>query len=138
MVVLAFLGLLLMGLFTVFFAPVTILLHYCAPPSWDIPLIYLLIDAAASFLAGRKVAGLAAGRELPAAFAVVALSAVFNVLEVCPALLAHGIRHPYSEIEHRSAILCVQALFVMAGATLKRRRALARRQIQTSSPRLGS
>jgi hypothetical protein len=110
-----------MGFYSLAFSiPMMVVLPYCDPPSWEFPIISSLICAAGAFLAGRGVADRSAGRELPAAFAVVALLAACYLLELRV--------QRYPGVGLRFAVLCTQALFVMVGATVYRLRILATRK----------
>ena len=107
------------------------IIGYSIPP-WEEPLVMVLMWTAGPLVAGWAVARRSNGRELPAAFAVVVLMAVLYVSE----LYRMGV--PYPSMQHAFTEYCARALFFTAGAILYRRRTLARRQTQTSSPRPGS
>jgi len=68
-------------------------------------------------------------RELAAAFAVTAMFAAFYVVSQClSAMQVRRMGIPWPGMEHAFAVSFAEALSVMAGATLFRRRALAKRK----------
>jgi hypothetical protein len=85
---------------------------------WEIPLLMVLVCTAPPLLAGWKVARRSAGRELPTAFAVAALFAAIDLAILC--LMAMQVRPP--GMGDQFTVSCGQALSVIAGAILFRRR----------------
>ena len=130
MVGLAFWGVLATWFFSALFAMAIIVVRMSIA-SWEKPLLLVLACTAAPLLAGWKVARRSGGRDLPAAFAVVALHSALYATDLWRGATV-GIMSRFP------TWFCVHATFLIAGAILYRRRALARRQTQTSSPRLGS
>jgi hypothetical protein len=96
---------------------------------WELPLLLVLVCTAPPLLAGWEVARRSAGRELPAAFAVAALSAAVYVGILClMAMQVHRVGQSSPGMGYQSTGSCAQALFVFAGAISFRRRNLARRK----------
>ncbi|MGA3098453.1 MAG: hypothetical protein ABSF25_18520 [Bryobacteraceae bacterium] len=103
--------------------------HRYWTPTWEIPFLTVLGCAVPPFLAGRAVACRSNGRELPAAFAVLTLKAALYAVELrLSAMQVRRIGQPYPGIEHAFAVVCVESLFVVAGATVYRLRILAARE----------
>ena len=130
MVGLAFWGVLASWFFSALFA-LAITMVRMSVASWEKPLLLVLACTAAPLLAGWKVARRSGGRDLPAAFAVVALHSALYVTDLWRGATV-GIMSRFP------TWFCVHATFLIAGAILYRCRDLARRQTQTSNPRLGS
>ena len=129
MVVLAFWGVLAKWIFLAAFVMPMLAVHRYWTPTWELPFLTVLGYAVPSFLVGRSVARRSNGRELPAAFAVLTLKAVLYVLELqLSAMQVRRIGQPYPGIEHAFAVLCIESLFVVAGATVYRFRILAARE----------
>ncbi len=91
---------------------------------WAYPMAVVAMGAACPLLVGWEVGRRSAGRELPAAFAVATLfAAIFGVNQYRSLMQVRQIGMTWSGMEqHAFAINCAQALFVIAGAILFRRR----------------
>jgi lysylphosphatidylglycerol synthetase-like protein (DUF2156 family) len=120
MVGLAFWGVLASWFFSFLFA-ITLIVVRTSTASWEKPLLSVLACTAAPLLAGWKVARRSGGRDLPAAFAVVALHSAFYVPDLWLGA-GFGIMRVFP------TWFCLHSLFVIAGALLYRRRALAGRK----------
>jgi hypothetical protein len=120
MVGLAFWGVLASWFFGLLFA-ITLIVLRSSIASWEKPLLSVLACTAAPLLAGWKVARRSGGRDLPAAFAVVALHSAFYVEDLWRGA-TFGIMTGFP------MWFCVHAMFLIAGAILFRRRALAGRK----------
>ena len=88
------------------------------------PMAVVAIGAVCSFLVGWEVGRRSAGRELPAALSVATLfAAIYGVNQYRSLMQVHQIGITWSGMEqHAFATHCAQALFVIAGAILFRRR----------------
>lgn len=92
-----------------------------APAPWGLGLVVVAMATAVPTLVGWEVARRSAGRELAAALSAAALCVTFDVVDAFAAHPWPGMRGPLTE----AAWVCSQALFLIAGAILFRRRALA-------------
>jgi len=89
--------------------------------NWQIPLVNVVICTAGPLLGGWSVARRSNGRELPAAFAVSALDALFYILGRYPLVLQVSMGRPDPGTNHGFTELCVFSLFVTAGAVVRRK-----------------
>ena len=94
------------------------------PSPWAYPLAVVAVCTACPLLVGWEVGRRSSGCELPAAFTVATLfSAIFAVNQYRSLMQVRQIGITWSGMEqHAFAIHCAQALFVIAGAILFRRR----------------
>ena len=117
---LAMVGLAFWGLTASVFAGVGLLLLVnliLRDSNWQIPLGNVLTCTAGPLLGGWSVARRSSGRELPAAFAVSALSAAFYILGRYPLV---SIGRPDHGTNYEFTKFCVFSLFVIAGAVVRR------------------
>jgi hypothetical protein len=93
-------------------------------PTWENPLILVLMCTAWPLLVGWEVGRRSDGRELPAAFAVATLfAAIYVVNQYRSSMQGRQFGITGSDMhQYAFAIYCAQALFVIAGAILFRRR----------------
>jgi hypothetical protein len=98
-------------------------------PPWGYSILTIAICTAVPFLVGWKVARRSDGRELAAAFALVALFAVFQLLvHYLSAMQVGRIGRPWPGIENAFSVFCARVPCVIAGAMLFRCRARAKRE----------
>jgi hypothetical protein len=92
-------------------------------PAWEPFYGLVVVCFAAPLLAGWELGRRADGRELSAALAVATLFAALYVLSLyLSAMQVRRIGRPWPGMEHALAVNCAQALSVIAGAILFRRR----------------